>query len=39
MGGNIAIFTQTKSDYKNSKVILYKTNGIYELLDDKTIKG
>lgn len=35
MGDNIVIFTQTK----DSKVMLYKTNGTYEFLDNKTIKG
>ena len=39
LGDNIVIFTQTKSDDENSKVMLYKTNGTYEFLDDKTIKG
>lgn len=35
MGDNIVILTQTK----DSKVMLYKTNGTYEFLDNKTIKG
>lgn len=39
MGDNIVILTQTKSGDKDSKVMLYKTNGTYEFLDNKTIKG